>query len=449
MSEVCVAGGGYVGLVTAAGLARLGHRVRVVETNAARLLVLQAGGTPVAEPGLEGLVAEGVESGRLVFTGEYAEAVPDASFVLIAVNTPPGPSGETDLSFVRSAVASIAEYAPPGATLVMKSTAPPGTCDEIAEGLSARNVEVVSNPEFLRQSTAVADFFQPDRIVIGAEARYLALRVASLYEGIDTELVFTTRRSAELGKYAANAFLAARISLVNELAGICEAVGAEIDEVTGIVGGDARIGGGFLSAGLGWGGSCLPKDMSALAHIASSRSCRHGMLDAAFEVNVRQRQFAVDRLLGNSPVRPDTVVAVLGLAFKPGTDDVRGSPGLEVTARLLESGVSVRAHDPLAMANAAKALPNIAYRECPYETVAGAEAVLVATDWPEYRGLDWARVKRLMRGSRLVDGRNCLDAQALAELGFDYCGFGRVSYASAAGKYFSDRFVYRTGIGRG
>jgi UDPglucose 6-dehydrogenase len=344
--------------------------------------------------------------------------------VFIAVNTPARDDGETDISYALSAVHSAASHMRPGTTLVMKSTAPPGTADDIAADLPV-GVEVVTNPEFLRQGTAVRDFLRPDRIVIGVRARSAADPLLGLYSAIDAPTIITSRRSAELAKYASNAFLAMRISFINEVSELAEAVGADVGEVAAVVGADARIGPSYLRAGLGWGGSCFPKDVLAQISTARRYGCRASLLEATHEVNRRQRERACEWLLEAARYVPDPTVAVLGLAFKPGTGDLRGSPALEIIGRLLEAGCRVQAHDPVASPAAARLLPNVRYCDTPYETANGADAALLATEWDDYRSLDWRRIYDVMRGTRVVDGRNCLDGLALEAIGFDYPAFGR------------------------
>jgi len=428
MSNVCIAGAGYVGLVTGACLAELGHTVVCLETDPRRSCALNRGELPIHEPGLSALVARQRRAGRLTFTDHYGQAVPPAEFAFIAVHTPPSENGQADPSFVFAAVRSLLEHARPGLIIVVKSTVPVGTGDAIAQ-LARRSgpagVEVVSNPEFLRLGSAIQDFLGPDRIVIGAADPVAGAAVARLYAALDAPVIMCSSRSAELAKYAANAFLAARVSLVNELSPICEAVQADIGEVTRIVGADHRIGPAFLAAGLGWGGSCFPKDVLALAAAAGDNGCGAPMLRAVLEVNARQRARAVERLRAAVGGIADATVGVLGLAFKPNTDDLRGAPAVEIIERLLEEGMRVRAHDPVAMANAGAILPDIQYCRDAYEVAVGCHAILLATEWPEYLQLDWREVRSRMRGRVILDGRNALDRRALVGLGFDYLAFGQ------------------------
>jgi len=425
MAGVCVVGAGYVGLATAVCLAELGHSVSCVEIEQRRLSLLRHGCAPIREPGLEEALKRLSRAARLRFTGSHTDALAGVSFTVLAVNTPAGSRGETDTSFVEDALHAIGNHIPRGSVLLLKSTVPPGTGDAIAAKMAPRAVDVVSNPEFLRQGSALEDFMRPDRIVIGGDSEAAMRAVQRLYSGIRAPVYYCSRRSAEMAKYTANAFLAARISLINEVAGICESTGADINEVSAIIGADRRIGPAFLGAGLGWGGSCLPKDLTALIDTASRYGRSHDMLEAVYRVNIGQRELACRHLALAGVGREDPSVAVLGLAFKPNTGDIRGSPALEIIAHLLEDGFRVTAHDPAAIDEAKSALPNIRYCSDAYSAARGSDAVLLATEWETYRTLDWNRIRRLMRGNTIVDGRNLLDGSGLTEAGFNYVAFGK------------------------
>jgi len=429
MERVCVIGAGYVGLVTAACLSELGHLVTCIEVDEGRLLALQAGRLPIHEPGLAELVCGNTQRGRLLFSGNFA-GIADADVVFVAVPTPSGEDGDADVSFVRRAVESLIQYATPGLVLVVKSTVPVGTADEIAQlaPVLKAGIEVVSNPEFLRQGTAVYDFLHPDRVVIGAASAEAMERVARIYDSLDAPIVGVDRRSAELAKYAANALLATRISFMNEISHIASTVEANIDDVALIVGMDRRIGSAFLRAGLGWGGSCFPKDVLALTSAAEGYGCHTPILRAVYEVNQLQRERAAELLIEALHGVADPTVAILGVAFKPNTDDVRGSPGLTIAERLIKRGVTVRAHDPYALSNAALLVPDIDCQSDPYSALEGADALLLATEWEEYEALDWTLVRETMRGRTVVDGRNVLNRAHLTELGFHYRSFGRPEY---------------------
>ncbi|TMB67734.1 MAG: UDP-glucose/GDP-mannose dehydrogenase family protein [Chloroflexi bacterium] len=427
-ARICVVGAGYVGLVTAVCLAQLGHAVVCIETDRPRLAALRRGRVPFREPGLSELMAETVASGALEFTDKFMDVIPQAQFAFIAVHTPPTPSGSADTSFVFSATRSVLRSASPGLIIIVKSTVPPGTADTMAgmAAASGENVEVISNPEFLREGSACKDFFRPDRIVIGAASAQASRSVAALYKGIDAPVVICGRRSAEFAKYASNALLAARLSLVNELASICECVGADIDEVVEAVALDRRIGGEFLEAGLGWGGSCFPKDLAALIYTAQKHNLLPLVLNSARAANEAQHERTVKRLNAALPQVEDATIGILGLAFKPGTDDIRGSPSIDIIRRLTnEYDFAIRAHDPLAMGGARKVLPDIRYCPNAYEVAAGCDALVLATKWPEYLELDWALVRSQMRGNIVLDGRNALDGSSLRRIGFAYLSFGR------------------------
>jgi len=434
VAQLAIVGAGYVGLVTAACLSELGHRVTCIEVDETKLIALAAGDLPIHEPGLAELVWEHVRDGRLQFTGDYAQ-ISGAEFVFLAVPTPSQEDGSANTNYVLQAVESLIPYARPGMVIVIKSTVPVGTADRIA-GLAPvfeAGLEVVSNPEFLRQGTAVHDFLQPDRVVIGASSALGASRVAHLYESLDAPIVAVDRCSAELAKYTANALLATRISFMNEISQIAAAVDADVDGVARIVGMDRRIGPAFLRAGLGWGGSCFPKDVLALSSVAATNGCSTPILHAVYEVNQLQRVRAAELLVDAMRAIPDPVVAILGLAFKPNTDDIRGSPALGIAQRLLKEGVTVRAHDPFAIVNAGRVLPEVDYRPDPYSALEGADAFLLATEWDEYCALDWVLVRETMRGTLIVDGRNALNAVLLAQLGFRYLSFGRAAQHNGNG----------------
>jgi UDPglucose 6-dehydrogenase len=434
MAQLAVVGAGYVGLVTAACLSKMGHRVICVEVSESRLNGLAAGELPISEPGLAELVQEQMRDRRLEFTGNYA-GIAESEFIFIAVPTPSRGDGSADTRHVLQAIESLIPHVRPATVIVVKSTVPVGTIDRLAAmpPLLEARIEVVSNPEFLRQGTAVHDFLQPDRVVIGASSPDAAARLARLYSSIEAPIVTVDTRSAELAKYTANALLAARVSFMNEISHIAAAVKANVDDVARIVGMDRRIGPAFLRAGLGWGGSCFPKDVLALASVANGNGCRTPILQAVYETNELQREHAAKLLLDAVRTIPDPIIAVLGLAFKPHTDDVRGSPALGVAEQLLAEGVIVRAHDPLALVNASRVLPDVEYREDAYSALDGADAVLLATEWEEYYDLDWILVRESMRGKTVVDGRNALNGVLLTDLGFRYWSFGRAMQSNGNG----------------
>lgn len=430
MSRVTVVGAGYVGLTVAVCMAHLGHRVVAVESEPNRLRTLSQGLVPFTEPGLEESLDRAISSSQLRF---QAEPRPDdhPDFVFLAVSTPRGSDGAASINDVFEAYRALVEATSPPFVLVIKSTVPVGTGDRLESDLvrcGLQEVDVVSNPEFLREGSAIQDFLHPDRIVIGANKRGAAEAVAGLYGRISAPVIFTSRRSAELSKYAANAMLATRISFINEMASISEALGADIGEVVAVIGADRRIGPAFLSPGLGWGGSCLPKDLAELRHAALRHNRPAALLAAVEQVNTEQAELAATTLMDACSGLPDPTVGVLGLAFKPGTDDLRDSPGLAVIARLVEAGIGVRAHDP-GCTSAAALPPGIDLCTDPHAVAHQADAILVATGWPAYVHLDWSRIRRAMRGTLVLDGRNQLQSLDLAELGFDYRAFGHSRHA--------------------
>lgn len=432
MSTIAVVGTGYVGLTTAVCLADIGHHVTGVDIDASKIAALRRGEPTFHEPGLGALLGRGLESGRLSFTTDYADAIPACEFVFIAVPTPMATAGEADLAFVREAARAIGESLTAPVTIVNKSTVPAGTGDMIAQVVSeTRRSDVpfhmVSNPEFLREGTAVHDFMHPDRLVFGAHHRPAAEAVAALFApAISAPVVITDLATAEVAKYASNAYLATRIAFINEIARICEPLNADIKVVSHIMGLDHRIGPLLLEAGLGYGGSCFPKDVRALAHVADSLGYHPELLDIVIKTNLDQRKVVAHKLneiLGG--LRHQTV-GLLGLAFKPNTDDVRDAPSLDVIHDLLERGAQVRAYDPLAMPGARQRLDALV-EFCPdaYSVATGADALVIITEWDEFRELDLPRVKELMRRPVVVDGRNIYDPNRMRELGFVYRGVGR------------------------
>lgn len=423
---VCVVGAGYVGLVTAVCLADAGRTVHLVEIEPRRLDMLRAGRCPIHEPGLEELLRSVLAESRLRVTGDIAEGVRDAGVVMIAVGTPPTEDGEADLSQVRDAVASAAANANRGTVIAVKSTIPPGTIVSMVASRLAAGFPLVSCPEFLREGSAIHDFTHPDRIVVGGDDVAARDRVAALFAHLDAPVISTDSTSAEMVKYGTNTFLALKISFINEIAHLCELTGAEVGAVADGMGLDPRVGRAFLNAGLGFGGSCFPKDVRALEAAAAEHGHSFWMLKSAIEVNLMQRRRFVAKVReaveGGVEGRR---LAVLGLAFKPGTDDLRQAPALDVIRHLERMGARVSATDPVAIEGARPLLPGTTLVADPYECVRGADAAVLVTEWPEYRGLDWGRVAGLMVRRVVVDGRNCLDAAMLTRLGFAYHSIGR------------------------
>jgi UDPglucose 6-dehydrogenase len=430
MNRVAVVGAGYVGLTTAACLADLGNQVAVVDIDADKIRMLRRHRLHIYEPGLQEVVERNGRAGRLRFTTSYPESMPGAEYAFIAVATPEGEGGQADLSAVEKAARSIAENLDGPLVIVNKSTVPIGTGDLVSKVVKAHNgrfpVQVVSNPEFMREGSALADFMNPDRIVIGSHDAEAAASVARLYEPLGARILLTPNiYSAEMIKYASNAFLATRISFVNEIARICERVDADVKVVAQGMGLDHRIGSHFLDAGIGYGGSCFPKDVKALAAIAERYDYHPEMLHAVMDINRDQRVLAVEKLRECLGTVRGQLIGLLGLSFKPNTDDMREAPSLEIARHLLASGATVRAYDPVANENARRILPELEYRRSPYATARGADALVVVTEWNEFRQLDLLRLKRGMRRPVVVDGRNIYDPAEMRALGFVYRGIGR------------------------
>jgi UDPglucose 6-dehydrogenase len=433
MKRICVVGTGYVGLVTGTCFADLGNQVICLDIDEQKVARLKRGELPIFEPGLEELVLRNVAAGRLHFTTSYAEAVPEADFCFIAVNTPAGPEGEADLTQVRTAAAALAPYLKDGAIVVNKSTVPIGTADRVDQIIERHlpperrglRFGVVSNPEFLREGNAVADFMHPDRVVLGATRREDAEQVAALYAPLKCPTLITDPRTAEMIKYASNAFLATKISFINEVASICERLGADVRLVAEGMGRDARIGRAFLDAGLGWGGSCFPKDVRALAHMAAVSGCHPQLLRAVIEINKDQRLKVIQKLRETLGSLEGQTIALLGLAFKPNTDDLREAPALEIAHLLQADGALLRAYDPVAMEGARRALPDAYFGTDPYDAVAGADATVVVTDWNEFKQLDLGRLRAAMARPVLIDGRNIYEPAAARAAGFLYYAIGR------------------------
>jgi UDPglucose 6-dehydrogenase len=424
-SVICVVGAGYVGLTAAACFAALGHNVRCVEQDKKRLATLLTGRIPIYEPGLAELVTDGMLRGRLIFTSNPAAALDGATVALLCVGTPPRADGRPDLRQLAAAVTGIARAATADLVAVVKSTVPPGTCEAI-ELLAADaappgiRITVVSNPEFLRESQAVSDFFSPDRIVIGADDPASAAAVADLYP-LGPTLLRCDRRSAELIKYASNTFLALKISFANEIAGLCEQLGADAVSVLAGVGMDQRIGSGFLGHGPGFGGSCLVKDLTGLISVAHALGYQTPVAQAALWANAWARNRVVDMLAAAAGPLAGRRVAVLGLAFKPGTDDVRDSPAAAIVHRLLDLGVTVAVYDPAA----APAELEHLMRGDPYQAADGADAVVIATAWPEFAALEPSWLEAAMAGRVVVDAVGVLDPAAAEASGLEVITLGR------------------------
>jgi UDPglucose 6-dehydrogenase len=431
MKQICVIGVGYVGIVTGACFADLGNRVIALDVNEQRVANLKNGIMPIYEPGLEELVMRNVRAGRLSFTTDYAEAVNGTEFAFIAVGTPSAVSGEADLQYVAAAAKSIAENMTAPLVIINKSTVPVGTGDWVADIVRRSqktpiDFAVVSCPEFLREGSAISDFSQPHRTVLGSTDKEAAHKVAQLHLPLRAPIVITDLRTAEMIKYASNAFLATKISFINEIANICEALGADVKEVAAGMGYDARIGRHFLDAGLGWGGSCFPKDVLALAYMAEEAGLDPRILNTVMEVNYERRKTAVEHtraMIGGS--LKDKTIGLLGLAFKPNTDDMRDAPAIDIAQELTTAGAVVRAYDPVAMDVARGILPAVEMFKDPYSMAEGCDALMVVTEWNEFKQLDLDKLKRLLKTPVIYDGRNIYDPQIMKTQGFTYRAIGR------------------------
>jgi UDPglucose 6-dehydrogenase len=420
--SVAVVGTGYVGLTTGACLAHLGHRVVCGDVDPQRVATLQGGSVPFYEPGLAELVREGVHAGRLSFVLGGAEAVKGAELVFLCVPTPQADDGSVDLSFVEAAAATIAPALEPTAVVINKSTVPVGSAAVVDRIIARADITVVSNPEFLREGSAVSDFLHPDRVVIGTDSEEAGRRVAELYQSVAAPILITTPESAETIKYAANAFLATKISFVNAIAAVCEAVGADILDVVKGLGLDRRIGPDFLHPGPGWGGSCFPKDTRALVSIAEQGGYDFKLLRGVIASNSEQHERMVAKVrnaVGGSLA--GRTVAVWGLAFKANTDDVRDSPAVAIVTRLLDEGATVRAYDPQARVT----LPGLTQLPTALDACDGADSLVVLTEWPEFLGADLAGVAARLNGATVIDTRNVLDQRSAEKIGLRVEGVGR------------------------
>jgi UDPglucose 6-dehydrogenase len=441
--RIAMVGTGYVGLVSGACFSEFGVSVSCVDKDAQRIQRIQQGEMPIYEPGLDDLVARNLRASRLLFSTDLAGAVKGADAVFIAVGTPTRRGdGHADLSYVYAAAKEIAAVLDSYAVIVMKSTVPVGTGREVARIIREANpqadFDVISNPEFLREGSAINDFMRPDRVIIGAESERARDVMRRLYRPlylIETPIVFTTLETAELTKYAANAFLATKITFINEMADLCEKVGADVHDLARGMGLDGRIGRKFLHPGPGFGGSCFPKDAQALIRTAEQAGAPLRLVETMHAVNEARKRRMADRVIAlmGGAVKGKTI-AVLGLTFKPNTDDMRDSPSLSIVAVLQGSGARIKAFDPAGMKEAKKLLPDIAYCDDAYGAIEGADAVVIVTEWNEFRVLDLPRVRKLMRAPLIIDLRNIYSPVEMAAAGFDYHSIGRVSRAPAQRK---------------
>jgi len=431
VKKVCVVGSGYVGLVTGACLSEIGHTVVCTDKDASKIETLNAGGIPIYEAGLAAIVKKNRKKKRLSFTTDLKKGIQSSDIIFVAVNTPPMPDGGADLSYVEASTREIAQYANKYKLLVEKSTVPVQTGDRIMKTLSVlhkskKYVEVASNPEFLREGTAVRDFLNPDRVVVGVQSKKAEKILRELYAKIKAPFVVTDIKSAELIKHASNSFLAMKISYINSIAQICESVGADISQVALGMGLDKRIGKSFLNAGIGYGGSCFPKDVSAFIKIAEKNGFDFGLLKSTMAINQSQRDLILKKLEEVLWTFKNKIIGVWGLSFKPETDDLRNAPSLDIIKSLLKRGAQVQVHDPVAMEKMRSFYPDIAYCDNPSEAADGADGLLLLTEWNVYRKASLSKIRKKMKTPVLVDGRNVFSPEAMKKLGFTYRSIGRM-----------------------
>ena len=432
--KVAVVGTGYVGLVTGTCFAEAGNDVLCVDNNQEKLAMLRAGQVPIYEPGLETLFERNTEDGRLNFTDSLADAVEFADIIFLALPTPPMEDGSADLQYVLGVASQIGTLIKDYRVVVNKSTVPVGTADKVRDAIASQTdieFDVVSNPEFLREGFAVQDFMKPERIVIGSSSERAATMMQRLYKPFvmsGNPIIFMDERSAEVTKYAANSFLATKISFMNEVANLCEKVGADVDNVRRGIGTDSRIGKRFLFPGVGYGGSCFPKDVSALFKTSQEYDYAFSILDSVMKVNETQKGILVDKIISHyGDDLSGKTFGVWGLAFKPNTDDIREAPALVIIKRLLEMGASIKTYDPEAMEAVKKYYPelDITYVDSLYDAVMGTDALLIITEWNEFRAPDFDRIKLGLKESVIFDGRNIYDLDRMEGLGFTYFSIGR------------------------
>lgn len=428
--NLSIIGTGYVGLVTGACFAEVGHHVICVDNDASKVRTLQSGGIPIYEPGLEEMVKKNAAAGRMSFTTSIAEGVEKSDVIFIAVPTPPQPDGSVDMSFIERVAREIAGAINSYKIVVDKSTVPVRTGDKVAETIKRYckakvDCDVVSNPEFLREGFAVEDLMKPDRIVIGVRSPRPVPAMKEVYAPFNAPIIVTDINSAELIKHASNSFLALKISYINAVAAVCEATGANVQEVAAGMGMDERIGRRFLNAGIGFGGSCFPKDLSAFIKIAEQLGCDFSLLREVQKINAEQMNRFVKKITETLWVLKDKKIGVLGLAFKQNTDDVRSSPAIDLCQRLQKEGALLRVHDPKAMEKAGAILKNVEYVENMNDVAIGCDALVVATEWEEFKKLDLDRVRKELTHPILFDGRNLFDPAEMEKLGFIYKSVGR------------------------
>ncbi|MGA2173990.1 MAG: UDP-glucose/GDP-mannose dehydrogenase family protein [Verrucomicrobiota bacterium] len=430
--KIAIIGTGYVGLVTGTCFAEAGYQVTCVDSDDRKIRLLKQGGMPIYEPGLKELVQKNAAAGRLSFTSSTPEGVAVSDFIFIAVSTPPLPDGAVDLSFVEKVSRDIASTMTGYKIIVDKSTVPVKTGEKVAETIQRHcrgkiDFDVVSNPEFLREGSAVADFMKPDRVIVGVSSQRPVQAMKDLYAPFNAPVIVTNIKSAELIKHAANSFLALKISYINAISALCEAVGADVEEVANGMGIDPRIGRQYLNASLGFGGGCFPKDLSAFIHTSEDLGLDFGLLKEVQRINARQMDRFVKKIIDTLWVVGGKTLGVLGLAFKQNTDDIRNSPAIELCLRLQKEGAALRVHDPQAMEKAKAVLPNAAFVADMNEVADGCDALIIATEWPQFKQLDLERARRALTHPILFDGRNLFDAAEMERMGFLYKCIGRQS----------------------
>jgi nucleotide sugar dehydrogenase len=429
--RICVIGSGYVGLVTGPCFADLGNYVICVDNDKSKVAALKKGLIPIYEPGLEELVKRNVKEGRLSFTGNLKDGIKNSEVIFVCVPTPPKDNGDADMTYVENVAREIALSMTSYKLIVDKSTVPVNTGEWVEHTINVYNkrkikFDVASNPEFLKEGSAIEDFMHPDRVVVGVKSKRAADILTELYKPLKAPIVVTDIKSAELIKHASNSFLATKISFINSIANICDKVGADVVDVARGMGLDKRISKDFLNAGIGFGGSCFPKDLDAFVHIAGKIGYDFGILKEAQRVNREQKKLAVKKIESLLWNLPKKTVGILGLSFKPGTDDLREAPALEIIETLLAEGVRINAYDPVAMAKAKERLKNnVKFCKDPYETAKNSDCLVIATEWNEFKELDFKKIKKLMRQPIIVDGRNIYDPKEMKKLGFKYVGIGR------------------------
>jgi len=428
--KVCIIGTGYVGLVTGATLAELGNQVICVDNNEEKVAMLNRDEIPIYEPGLKEMVRSAREADRIKFITSISDGVRASDIIFIAVSTPPKPDGSADLSMVAAVAKEVAENLNGYKVVVDKSTVPVKTGEKVAETIARYSqgngeFDVVSNPEFLREGSAIYDTFHPDRIVIGTSSSRAADMLIELYKPLDAPVIVTDINSAEIIKHAANSFLATKISFANALVHICEASGANVEEVTKGVGLDNRVGSRFLNAGVGYGGSCFPKDVSAFISIADELGYDFQLLKEVERINEFQSEYFFNKIKETLWILEDKTIAVLGLAFKPNTDDMRNAPAEKIITKLLAEGARIKVFDPKSMEKAKEILPDIEYCENPYQAAEGAEALVIITEWNEFKEMDLNRIKDLLHQPIIIDGRNIYNPDKMEKMGFTYKSVGR------------------------